>query len=489
VGLLAGLGLVAITFGYWQASPRAAELAADDRNLRVVEAARFAPRGRILDRTGAVLAHSEETPQGFARRYSEPSLVHTTGFHSLRFGRTNLEAAFDGSLSGRQSLSPLATIANAVLHLTARPDDVVITVDRRIHLAAIQAMGDAPGAVVALDPRSGAVLTLAAQPYFDPNTADAQMADLQDDPRQPLFSRAIQATYVPGSTFKAVTATAALDRNLVDLQQPFACTRSVRVEQYALDCRNSQHLPRLTYKQAFAWSSNRVFGLTGLLLTQPRPINPWLDDAPPGDYPWEQSRDSVAGSAQVLEAYAQRFGFGRRIPFDLEVAESHLKGPATSWSAPLLAQTAFGQGEIEATPLQMALVAAAIANRGRVPEPYLVAEVRTQDGRVRRLHPDRVSLSQAMSEATAVTLVDFMVEGVERGYAAAAAIPNDRVGGKTGTAELGDGSSHSWFIGFAPADEPRIAIAVVGERRGSGSVFATNVAQRVLSAALEVYPP
>ena len=145
------------------------------------------------------------------------------------------------------------------------------------------------------------------------------------DPAQPLFNRAVQALYVPGSIFKTVTATAALDTNLVDLNQPFMCTTAVKVGTYSVDCKNSQHIPRLTYKQAYAWSSNRVFGLTGMLLGFPRlaPINPWLDDHPPGDYPWARTGASIQPSADVLDDYARRFGFERSIPFDLPVATSH----------------------------------------------------------------------------------------------------------------------------------------------------------------------
>jgi peptidoglycan glycosyltransferase len=296
----------------------------------------------------------------------------------------------------------------------------------------------------------------------------------------------LQALYVPGSTFKTVTATAAIDSNLVDLNQPFMCTTAVKIGNYSVDCKNSQHVPRLTYKQAYAWSSNRVFGLTGLLLGFPRlaPINPWLDDKPPGDYPWTSA--SIKPSADVLTDYAHRFGFDRSIPFDLPVVVSHVKQPSTEWSPELLVQTAFGQGELQATPMQMALIAAAVANGGRVPTPFVAAALRS--GTLsRQVHQPGEYFSVASSGATASTLVSFMVEGVDNGYASKAAIQGVKVGGKTGTAEVGDGTSHSWFIGFAPADAPRIAVAVIMEHQGSGSDFATPAAQAVMRAALAVY--
>jgi len=165
---------------------------------------------------------------------------------------------------------------------------------------------------------------------------------------------------------------------------------------------------------------------------------------------------------------------------------SQVKNADTAWSPELLVQTAFGQGELEVTPMQMALIVASVANGGHVPTPYLAAELRNGD-QSRRLHQPGESFSTAGSSDVANTLVSFMVEGVDNGYAAKAAIPGVKVGGKTGTAEVGDGTSHSWFIGFAPADAPRVAIAVIMEHQGSGSDFATPAAQSVLRTALSVY--
>jgi len=477
--LVGGLCLIALTLGYWQVW-RAADLGQDAANPRIAEARLFQPRGRILDRTGQVLAVSESMPQGTRRRYADPSLVHTLGLHSPRFGDTNLEAVYDAELRGERSPSMWDRLVAELLHRPAQPADLVVTIDRGVHQAAVAALGNARGAIVAIDPRTGAVLALASTPFFNPNAPDDELARVQTDPGQPLFNRAVQATYVPGSTFKTVTAAAVVDRSLVDLSRPFRCTSAVRVGTYSVDCRNSQHVPRLTYAQAFAWSSNRVFGLSGLLLNAPPPLNPWLDDQPPGPYPLDLTKPS----ADILDEYARRFGFYREVPFDVGVSVSRLKHDATEWSPELLVQTAFGQGEIQATPLQMALVAAAVANEGRVPRPYLASELRA-GGSVRTLHEAGDFFSRAVSSESARTLTDFMVEGVENGYAAGAAIRGVRVGGKTGTAEVGDGTSHAWFIGFAPADEPRVAIAVILEHQGSGSDVAAPAAQRVIRAALD----
>src|SRR5439155_25821221 len=174
------------------------------------------------------------------------------------------------------------------------------------------------------------------------------------------------------------------------------------------------------------------------------------------------------------------------IPFDLPVAPSQVKKPSTEWTPEFLVQTAFGQGEIQVTPMQMVLIAATVANGGRVPTPYLAAELRS-GGASRQVHEPNQFLSVAGSGDMAKTLRDFMVEGVDNGYAAKAAIPGIKVAGKTGTAGVGAGTSHSWFTGVAPADEPRVAVAVIMEHQGSGSGFATPAAQQVMRLALSVY--
>jgi peptidoglycan glycosyltransferase len=486
-GLLVCFGIVALALGYWQVV-RAPDLSDDPANPRVADARAAEPRGRFLDRNGVVLAESTPTPRGFERHYADPSLVHVIGYHSDRFGDTDLEAAFDAELRGEHALSPVNRLAQVLFHAQPQPDDVVLTIDKRIQDSAVNALGDSAGAVVALDPRSGEVLAMVSKPFFDPNASDEQLPQVQSDAAEPLFNRALQALYVPGSTFKTVTATAALDTSLVNLDQPFMCTSAVKVGTYSVDCKNSQQIPRITYKQAYAWSSNRVFGLTGMLLGYPNlaPINAWLDDKPPGPYPWADDPGSIQASANVLGEYARRYGFERAIPFDLPVAPSQIKNAATQWTPELLVQTSFGQGELAVTPMQMALVAATVANNGRVPTPYVAAALQSGDSK-RTLHEPGDVLSIASSADVASTMVSFMVQGVVDGYAEKAAIPGVHVGGKTGTAEVGDGTSHSWFIGFAPADAPRVAIAVIMEHQGSGSDFATPAAGSVMRTALQYY--
>lgn len=482
--ILAGFVLVALALGYWQvlAAPGLVE---GPYNRRLQEEASRVPRGRILDRNGKMLADNAPLGQGSKRVYSLPAAVHLTGYLSPRLGAAGLELQFDDYLRGARSADLVDRLRDRLLHVRPQGSDLLLTVDARLQSVAAEALGDARGAIVALDPRTGAILAMASAPYFDPNDLDKDSAALGQAEGDPFFNRAIQATYTPGSTFKIVTAAAAVDLGLVDLQQPFDCSKPVTVDKLQVDCRNNAHVPHLTFQQAFAWSSNRTFALAGLALGFPAPMNAWLTDQPPATYPWKQG--GVAASAAKLEEYGRRFGFERSLPFDLPVSVSHLK-TQPEWTPDLLAQTAFGQGQLAETPLQAALSAAAIANEGQLPAPYLVAEVRGPDGTVTRLHEPGASLGQVMSPKTAAALSGFMTESVAHGYAGKAAIPGVSVGGKTGTAEVGAGRTpHSWFVGYAPADNPQVAVAAILENQGSGSDFATPAAQEVMAAALRLY--
>ncbi|MBI4492939.1 MAG: hypothetical protein HY690_09120 [Chloroflexi bacterium] len=480
--LLAGFVVVALALGYWQVAA-APGLVDGPYNPRLLAEAARTERGRILDRTSKVLVDNAPAGQGSKRVYALPAAVHVTGYFSPRYGAAGLEQRFDDYLSGARAPSLVDRVRDRLLHERRRGSDLVLTLDARVQAVAAEALGERRGAIVALDPRSGAVLALASAPGFDPNTLDQDWSALQRSEGDPFFNRALQATYTPGSTFKIVTATAAVDLGLVDLDQPFACSKPVAIDLLQVDCRNNAHVPNLTFQQAFAWSSNRTFALAGLALGFPGPMNRWLTDEPPEPYPWKTR--GIAASAARLEEYAGRFGFGRSLPFDLPVSISRLK-TQPEWTADLLGQTAFGQGQLAETPLQAALSAAAIANGGRLPAPYLVAEARGPDGTVQRLHePGEDALEQVMSPATAARLQAFMVESVERGYAGKAALVGVQVAGKTGTAEVGAGRTpHAWFVGYAPADKPVVAVAAILEHQGSGSDFAAPAAREVLAAAL-----
>jgi peptidoglycan glycosyltransferase len=253
-----------------------------------------------------------------------------------------------------------------------------------------------------------------------------------------------------------------------------------------LKIRNTNH-PQLndreiSFPDEFAWSCNVVFGYTGLSLGQPGLMDLNVL-APAGDVAW-RGGDTSRSEARLRE-YAGRFGIGQRVPFDLATSAG-LISHTEKMTAAQLASTAFGQGDLQVSPLQMALVVATVANGGVMPSPYLVSSVEDRNGNV--LKEPRTGTGRRVISAQAAAEVNAMMQlSVDVAYARPAQIPGVRVGGKTGTAEVGTAEDpHSWFVGYAPADRSGVAVAVILENRGSGTTFATPAGQKVLKAALDL---
>jgi penicillin-binding protein A len=204
--LLAGFLVVALALGYWQFF-RQDELLARPTNPRIAEEARRVVRGKILDRTGRALAENVPTPEGASQRtYPAGGVANVVGYHSERYGNSGIEEKYDDYLSGTRSADPIDNTISSLLHRPTVGSDVILTLDARIQQTALEALGGQPGAVVVLDPKTGAVLAMASAPTFDPGKIDEQWTALVSDDAFPLVNRAIQSTYTPGSTFKLITA-------------------------------------------------------------------------------------------------------------------------------------------------------------------------------------------------------------------------------------------------------------------------------------------
>jgi peptidoglycan glycosyltransferase len=438
-------------------------------------------RGTIYDRAGAVLAATREG----RRVYANPELGHIVGFQSRLYGTSGIEATYDSYLSGEHSLAASdlleAQLLGTPVEMTAA--DLTLTLDSRLQQVAQEALGARRGAVVLLDPRSGAIVALASYPRFDPNqlilpprASDADIASVQatwqaltsrDD--SPLLNRATQGRYPPGSILKTLTAAAALDTTILEFPESrITCPNRLTTETGAPPVRNAvENLASRTgdpsdLRRVYAWSCNTAFAQIGLLL-----------------------------GPELMSDYAHRFGLGfaeagdvpvalRDIPADMSSIANNadfLQRPAA------LADTAFGQGQILTTPLDMAQMVALIANDGKLMRPYLVQMARAGDQVLYTAAPE--VLRQAISPTSAQRMRMLMQSSVELGYASPAALPGVAVGGKTGTAEVPGGAPHSWFVAIAPVEEPRFAIAVVIENGGEGSTAALPVARQVLAAALQ----
>ncbi len=451
-GTVALIGMLVFFGGltYWQVFRT--DLANDKYNPRVLAAFEDPNRGRILDRDGNELAVS--LPDG-TRKYTDPSVAHAVGYLDARLGSRGAELAFNSLLTGAAG----GTWANAFDSEFRRTEqkglDVRLTIDPGVQAAAAKALGARKGAVVALDPRNGEVLAMVSVPTYDPGSLQENGDALLADPDSPLLNRATQGVYPPGSTFKTVTATSALENRVITPDTTVDCPGKIVIDGFPISCDNvPQGTGTYPFKQAFTFSVNAIFAQVGVKLG------------------WDK-----------LLATAEKFGFGHSLPFTLDTAPTQVHGPGSELTKTLLASTAFGQGELLATPLQMAVVAATIANGGVLESPHIGYEA--LDGKTVVEKLEQPSSKRVMSAEVAKTMNDFMVSVVDNQQAAGVAIPGVKIGGKTGTAETGvDGLSHAWFIAFAPAENPVIAIAVVVENGGRGGEVASPIAGQVIRAAL-----
>lgn len=472
LALAIGYGALATGLAYWQVL-EAQRLTTDPMNPLVLAAARNAPRGTIYDANGNVLARTVGSGGGQLREYPYFVAAPIVGYQSNIFGTAGLERAYDAQLTGLLSLRPGDELLRKFKTDTYNPSDLVSSINIDLQRLATDLLGSQRGAIVALEPATGRVLALASSPTFNPNRiAEPQggrqyVAELQARDDSPLLNRATQGLYVPGSAFKIVTAMAALGSGAVTPEttyenQPEEYHTGFLVDGFRIrDSRRGgvQTDHPLDFYEATEVSSNIWYAHAGL----------------------------DAGPEQLL-AHAARLGFGEPIPFDLPTSPSQVNGgdgPLFGFRDRVeLANAAYGQGELLVTPLQMGLVAATVANNGILMTPKLVDEVRAADGSITTLGPS--IMRQVVAPEVAQEIVQAMQLAVEgpfgEQFAGDAKVPGVPTAGKSGTAELGEGESpHSWFIGFAPADVPRIAVAVIVEGGGAGAQRAVPMGGQLMT--------
>ncbi|MGI9022856.1 MAG: peptidoglycan D,D-transpeptidase FtsI family protein [Acidimicrobiales bacterium] len=431
------------------------------------------PRGAIQTSDGVVLAMSTPTDDQFERQrtYPEGSLfAHLTGYFSFTYGTEGVERTYNDALSGRDQKFNLDRLGDILLE-KENTANVTLSVSKRLQEVAASALGERNGAVVALEPRTGAVLAMVDYPSYDPNPlAGHNQASVRDDwtalnadPSRPLLPRAYRERYFPGSVFKVVTASAGLATGTATVDEPvYPFVSEIDLPQTDQPLRNfggstcGGPLP-----EALRKSCNTSFAQLGLDL-----------------------------GAEKLEAGTKAFGFTTAPPIDLPFAVTSTFPPTSllARDKPALAKSAIGQQDVAATPLQMAMVAAGIANDGVVMTPHVMAEIRDSEGRVVETYQPE-PWTTAVPPDVANTVRDMMVGVVEGGTGVAAQIPGVAVAGKTGTAQTGRDTSHVWFIAFAPAENPTIAVAVMMEdqpnvNEATGGVLAAPIAKTVIEAAL-----
>jgi peptidoglycan glycosyltransferase len=456
----------------------AESIASNDANIRSLLQEYSIKRGDILTVDGVQIARSRRTNDNleYLRTYPHGDLyAHITGFYSIVFGTRAIESAYNSQLLGQGSVISMQDIEDSFLGSGEQGDDVVTTIDSRLQQTARAALGDQRGAVVALDPRTGEVKAMWSNPSYDPNPFASHDPKVERahartlDPRSadsPLVNGATQRGYPPGSTFKVVTAAAALESGRFRPNSTFEDPVALELPQTTETLQNFTRTSctgggRIDLFTALRVSCDTTFGKLGLAV---------YDD---------------------LSALADRLAFNEAIPFDIRVEPSTFPEIGQD-NLPLRAFAGIGQGDVVATPLQMALVAATVADGGVVPRPRLVREIiDASGGIVEGFAPE--DLGRAMSSETATQITEMMVAVVADGTGTNAQIPNVTVAGKTGTAQSAEGAApHAWFICFAPVEDPQLAVAVVVENGGSfgaeatGGVVAAPIAKAVLERDREI---
>lgn len=426
---------------------RADTLSDDPRNRRIITATFSRERGAILVGKEAVARSvPSDDKYKFQRTYSQPfKYAPITGYFSW-YGQTGVESSQNAVLAGDDSRLFVTRLVDLLSNSDPKGGNVQLTADAAAQDAAWAGLeslpGDAQGAVVALEPTTGRVLAMASTPTFDPNQFAShdfgEVADLSKelnaDPSEPLINRAIGTTLPPGSTFKLVTAAAAIESGNYDADSQVPGGYRYKLPQSTATVGNYDGGNcggrRITLTQALQVSCNVTF----MSLANELGVEAMTEQAEAFGFN-DTSLEDLGGQAESL------------YPPDLDPPQTALSG--------------IGQSSVTATPLQMAMVAAAIANDGDVMRPYVVDEVRAPNLSVLD-RTDPQSISKAISSTTADELTTMMVATVDSGTATPAQIPGVQVAGKTGTAQsTADRPPYAWFVSFAPADDPQVAVAVL----------------------------
>jgi penicillin-binding protein A len=440
----------------------------DPTNKRVRIAESKVLRGSILDRNGEIVTYSKREGESSQKRYYKygAAFAHATGYNSYIYGKTGVERAYNSVLQGETaSFDFLASVFKNLKENLAgdekRGNDVLLTIDKDVQNKAYNMLGKDRGAVVALNPKTGEILGMVSTPSYNPEIIDKQFKNyVENEEETPLFNRAAKGSYPPGSVFKIITAVSALE-NIPDItKNVFSCTGKLKIGGYVLSDFGGRSHGEINLQKAFEESCNYTFGQLGITL-----------------------------GSDNLKTTAEKFMFNRVIDdndqFDiLDINEGKIPSEEDK-NKSYLAQDAIGQHNVTANPMQMALVASAIANDGVMMKPFLVKEVRDRYG---------VSLNQTSSEVltevtdkpTADIIEDYMVKVVKAGTGTNARISGITVAGKTGSAQdEKKNATHSWFVAFAPAENPEIALAVIVENGGVGGKRAAEVAREVIKSYLK----
>lgn len=449
----------------WIMAVRADWYAERPENRRAMAEELRIKRGVITGYDGSVIVSSRRRSGYYSREYPQGALApQLIGYTSARYGRSGIEKQLNGELTGQTAALGLENWVDRLLGRRPVGADVKLTLVPAVQKAAQQALRGQKGAIVILDPKTGALIASASAPTFDPADLEDSWERLSQDTSAPLLNRATQGLYTPGSAFKVVTAASGLDNGKVTPDTEFVDTGTYVVFGGKVTNYGGEVYGPNDFTTALTYSINTTFGKAGNLLGRKRLISSMEG------FGFYKTPPLALPRGEVLPS-------GRYDEKGILAPDAFMDPLAVAWAA-------CGQEQVLATPLQMALVAAAVANGGRIMEPYYVQEVVAASGSVmQKAQPQQWLV--AMKPATAAELNVMMQRVVNVGTGTAAALEGIQVAGKTGTAERDGGGNLAWFIAFAPADDPQVAIAVVIENtQSTGGEAAAPLAAAVIKTAL-----
>lgn len=427
-------------------------------NKRLIDEEKKIFRGSILDRNGNVLAKSAIVNGEQIRQYPDGAAFANVIGYSRRIyqqGSTGIENTYDRELLGIINTDPMTFLRRLVSGKGQQGDNVILTLDKTLQDIAYNALAGRKGAVVALDPKTGNVLAMVSSPSYDPNTLGQMWSSIMNNPDHPVLNRATQGMYPPGSVFKIVTASAALTYKPQIYNKTFNDKGYIVVDGNKITNDGSVPYGNIDFKKAFYVSSNTSFIKIGL---------------------------EVGGND--FNKMANEYGLNDSVPLDIPTEKNQFPSIPLIGGKVLLAESSIGQGKMLLTPLTMALIASAPANGGVIMKPHLMKYVQdpVTGDILEKSIPEKYL--NPISADVANKIKDLMIGVVQQGTGTRAQIPGITVAGKTGTAQNPHGTSHAWFVGFAPANDPKIVVSVIVENGGVGGVVAAPIAGEIMKAYL-----
>lgn len=452
------------------------QLSANPYNLRMAIAEDNIVRGSILDKNGIVLAKDVKTDNEKIRKYPlGENTAHLIGYLSSRYGRSGLEADLNYYLLAMDYEGKLDKKISDFKNEQFYGYDVYLTLDTVLQKKAFELLGDQKGAVVALEPSTGKVLAMVSKPSYDPNLLeDVVEGELTyfdkigaDEANSPLLNRATAGLYPPGSTFKLVTGAGVLKQDLKEVTQSYNCRGQIVVDGFSLS--DTGVHGNVELKSALKVSCNSAFAYYGLALGEKGLRQIACDFG---------FLDKEGNSSILLQQTGLDDGLRKYVQY------SPGRFTSESFSKAELASNSIGQGSNLASPMQMALVVQAISNKGTIVVPYVLDYVKDKDGEV-KMKNETKAWNKAVSEEDCQELILGMQEVVNSGTGTRARVDGISVAGKTGSAENEKGITHAWFVGFAPVENPKIALSIIVENGGGGGKVAAPIASQLFSTYLK----